>query len=283
MSSSGLGGALDGAGSATVDEVVLYGGVANAGAVVRQGQHVLRPSNPHTETIHAMLRCVNERGFTGASNPIGVDPDGRERMEFIPGDVAIPPFPAWVQTDHALASIAALIREYHEAVRGFVEPPDATWSDEMRDPDDVSAAQRLVCHNDVCIENVVFRDGEAIGLLDFDFAAPGNPLHDLAQFARMCVPVDDHECAATLGWEAIDVATRLRVVADAYGLAPDRSEFLAVMERGIARGGQFVLRRVEAGDPNFIEMWNQMGGMARYDRRRSWFAEHRDRLAEALG
>ena len=27
----------------------------------------------------------------------------------------------------------------------------------------------IVCHNDVCLENVVFRDGEAVGLLDFDF------------------------------------------------------------------------------------------------------------------
>ena len=262
---------------------VLQGGVANAGAVVRAGAHVLRPSNPHTPTIHAMLRHVREQGYTGASNPVGVDPDGRERLDFIAGDVAIPPYPAWAQTDQALASIAALLREFHEAVKGFVPPPDATWSDEMRDPDGDASDERLVCHNDVCLENVVFRDGEAVGLLDFDFAAPGNPLYDLAQFARMCVPVDAAEFAATLGWDAIDVAARLRVVADAYGLAPDRREFLEVMAGGIARGGQFVLRRVEAGDPNFIEMWNNMGGMARFDRRRSWFAEHRDRLAEALG
>lgn len=268
---------------AAAEDEVLQGGVANAGAVVRRGAHVLRPSNPYTPTIHAMLRFVSDRGFTGASNPVGVDSDGRERLDFIAGDVAIPPYPAWVQTDHSLASIAALIREFHEAVRGFVEPPGATWSDELRDPDGDTAAGRLICHNDVCIENVVFRDGEAVGLLDFDFAAPGNPLYDLAQFARMCVPVDAYEFAATLGWEPIDVAARLRVVADAYGLPPDRSDFLAVMAGGIARGGQFVLRRVEAGDPNFIEMWNNMGGMARFDRRRSWFAENRERIERVLG
>lgn len=269
------------AGSADVE--ILQGGIANAGAVVREGGHVLRPSNPHTATIHAMLTYLNRQGFTGVSKPIGVDPDGRERLEFIAGDVAIPPYPAWVQTDHALASVASLLREFHEAVRGFVAPSGAIWSDEMCDPGQGSAETRLICHNDVCLENVVFRDGEAIGLLDFDFAAPGNPLYDLAQFARMCTPVDAAEFAATLGWEPIDVAIRLRVVADAYGLPPDRSEFLEVMAGGIERGGQFVLRRVEAGDPNFIEMWNSMGGMARFDRRRSWFGEHRDRIAGALG
>ena len=79
----------------------------------------------------------------------------------------------------------------------------------------------LVCHNDVCLENVVFRDGEAIGLLDFDFAAPGRPTYDLAAFARMCVPVDDDLSAGRLGWGPVDRPARLRLVADTYGL--DRS------------------------------------------------------------
>jgi thiamine kinase-like enzyme len=49
----------------------------------------------------------------------------------------------------------------------------------------------VICHNDVCLENVVFRGGLAVALLDFDFAAPGRPTFDSAAFARMCVPVDD--------------------------------------------------------------------------------------------
>ena len=57
-----------------------------------------------------------------------------------------------------------------------------------------------MCHNDVCLENIVFRNGLAVGLLDFDFAAPGRPVYDLAQFARMCVPIDDDLSAARLGW-----------------------------------------------------------------------------------
>ena len=38
----------------------------------------------------------------------------------------------------------------------------------------------MVCHNDVCLENVVFRGGAAVALLDFEFAAPEEqkkPLH----------------------------------------------------------------------------------------------------------
>jgi aminoglycoside phosphotransferase (APT) family kinase protein len=41
-----------------------------------------------------------------------------------------------------------------------------------------------VSHDDLCLENVVFQDGQAVGLIDFDSAAPGQPLHDIEQFAR---------------------------------------------------------------------------------------------------
>ena len=38
--------------------------------------------------------------------PIGIDDDGRERLVYIEGEVAVPPYPWWVQADDALASIA---------------------------------------------------------------------------------------------------------------------------------------------------------------------------------
>ncbi len=266
-----------------VDEEILKGGIANAGAVVRQGGHVLRPSNPHTATIHALLAHLRDRGFTGASQPVGIDADGRERLVFIEGEVPIPPYAAWAQTDEVLASAAVLLRRYHDSVSNFRPPPGATWSAEMADPRGGQPGGMIICHNDVCLENVVFRDGEAVGLLDFDFAAPGRPLYDLAQFARMCVPVDDEVNSARLGWDRPDVFIRLRLVADAYGVPPDRSELLAILAESIARGGEFVRRRVDEGDPNFIAMWNEMGGMERFDRRRRWFAANLDHFTAALG
>ena len=97
-----------------MDEI-LPGGVANAGSVVRHGEFVLRPSNPYSESVHAFLRGLRSTGFEGASMPVEIQADGRERLVFIEGDVAVPPFPAWAQTDEALASIAALMRSFHEA------------------------------------------------------------------------------------------------------------------------------------------------------------------------
>ena len=187
-------------------EEILQGGVANAGAVVRSGDHVLRPSNQHSASIHAFLKRLRARGFHGASEPVAIDPDGRERLRFVPGDVPLPPYPSWAQTDEALASVAVLIRGLHDASTGLSLGSES-WSTELADPD----GGPVMCHNDVCLENVVFRDGSAVALLDFDFAAPGRRAFDLAAFARMCVPIDDDSNASRLGWASIDKPMRLRV------------------------------------------------------------------------
>jgi hypothetical protein len=122
-----------------------------------------------------------------------------------------------------------------------------------------------------------------VGLVDFDFAAPGRPAYDLAQFARMCVPVDDDINAARLGWEPANRPARLRLVADTYGLDRlDRQELLEILADSMARAGEFVRRRVEAGDPNFIKMWDDMGGQERFDRRRRWWTERQDQFSKAL-
>jgi aminoglycoside phosphotransferase (APT) family kinase protein len=130
---------------------------------------------------------------------------------------------------------------------------------------------------------VVFRAGQAVALLDFDFAAPGRPLYDLACFARMCVPVDDDLGASRLGWEAADRPARLRLLADTYGLdGAQRLELVEIVAGSIGRGGEFVRRRVDAGDENFIKMWDEMGGVARFDRRRRWWDEHQAQFIETL-
>ena len=260
-----------------MDEI-LPGGVANAGQVVRRGTFVLRPANPHSGTVHTFLRALRSTGFTGASEPVEVQADGLERLVFIEGDVPVPPFPDWAQTDEALVSIVSLLRSFHEASSRVANGP-ATWSDELADP----VGGPVVCHNDVCLENVVFRDGVAVGLLDFDFAAPGRTVFDLAACARMCVPVDDDRSAGRLGFGHVDRPSRLRLVADAYGLdATDRHELLGELDRSMRDGGAFVQKRAATGDRNFIQMLDDMGGTERYARRGRWWEASRQAFVVAL-
>ncbi len=261
-----------------MDEELLHGGVANAGAVVRQGSHVLRPGNEHSETIHQALAALRTAGFDGASNPIGIEPDGRERLDFIEGDVPLPPYPQWARADEALASVTVLMRNLHDASTG-IDLGSGTWSTEMADP----KRGPVLCHNDVCLENVVFKDGRAVALLDFDFAAPGRRVFDIASFACMCVPIDDRVNAARLGWPDQDLPGRLRLIADTYGLeAGERVEVLEFLDRSIDAAGEFVRRRVEAGEPGFVKMWEEMGGIERFDQRRRWWAQARDEFSAAM-
>src|SRR5215212_6031411 len=157
-----------------VSEIPLAGGVAHPGAVVRIGDTVRRPTGGHTESVHALLEHVRAAGFEGVPRPLGTDERGREVLAYLPGDVPVPPYPAWALRDETLASVARLLRRYHEAVAGF-DPGGRSWSTELADP----GGGPIAAHNDVCPENVVFRDGEAVGLLDFDSVAPGRTLGDV--------------------------------------------------------------------------------------------------------
>ncbi|MGH9260565.1 MAG: hypothetical protein ACRD08_11825 [Acidimicrobiales bacterium] len=57
---------------------------------------------------------------------------------------------------------------------------------------------------------------------------------------------------------------------------------VGALDAAIAAGGEFVRRHVEAGDPGFVTMWNEMGGAERFNRRRRWWADNRQRFTQAL-
>jgi aminoglycoside phosphotransferase (APT) family kinase protein len=210
--------------------------------------------------------------------PVGIDDDGRERLEFIDGEVPLVPYPDWSQSDAALASVARLLRGLHDAGRGF-DVRGRTWDERLADP----AGGTLVCHNDVELSNVVFRDGVAVALVDFEFAAPGRPVYDLAQLARLCVPIEDDVDQARLGWRPADRPARLRLVADAYGLDPaDRAALVTAVDDAIARIEAAVRRSIDRGAPGAVEAVGRTGGLEKYDRRRRWWADQRDAFAAAL-
>ncbi len=264
--------------SGIVTEQPLRGGISHQGAVVRSGRHVLRPSGPHTDSVHAFLRALAAQGFDGAPEAVGVDPDGRERLEFIDGDVPLVPYPEWSQSDEALASLARLLRRFHDASASF-DPAGFTWNRALADP----VGGSVVCHNDVELSNVVFRNGEAVALIDFEFAAPGRPVYDLAQLARVCVPIDHEVDRARMGWLPSDAPARLRLVADAYGLdRSGRAELLPALVDAIGRVDDAVRRTVEAGERGAVELWKRSGGDERFERRRRWLQRHHDDLVAAL-
>jgi Ser/Thr protein kinase RdoA (MazF antagonist) len=202
-------------------EEPLAGG--NFGVVVRVGDTVRRETGPWTPAVHALLRHLEAAGFEAAPRVLGIDERGREILSFVEGEVPWPP-PAWLWADDATASlVGALTRRYHDAQDGFVPPPDARWR--------IGAASgEVICHHDIAPWNVVYRAGEPVALIDWDFAGPGTRLWDLAYAAWRYGPL----YAPRAGDESPDVersARRLRLLCDGYGL--DRRD--ALLETVVAR------------------------------------------------
>jgi hypothetical protein len=254
-----------------VDEV-LSGGVTNAGAVVRRGGIVDRPAQAHASAIHRFLEALPAHGFTGAPRPVGLG-DGREQLTFVAGDVALTPYPAWSMTEAALASVGALLRRFHRASSAIALEPGVRWTRDFADP----RGGTILCHSDACVENVVFRDGEAYGLIDFDMAAPGRPLWDVAMAARYWVPMLDPGTAAQFPpYVGLDPVRRLRILADGYGMSSeDRSELPGVVEEVTVVERADLAARLEAGDAAFVEAFHGRGGWAAWDRLQDWLADQR--------
>ncbi|MFF3562434.1 phosphotransferase enzyme family protein [Streptomyces sp. NPDC002574] len=266
-------------GSGAADGEALAGGMMNAGAVLRRGALVERPAPRTAPALHVYLRALAERGFDAAPSPVRLTGDGREQLTWVPGDVALPPFPGWAMTKTALRSVGSLLRRLHEASAAVPVDSRAEWPRALADPE----GGTMLCHNDVCPENVVFRDGRAAALIDFDLAAPGRPLWDLAMTARYWVPMLDPESAASLYPAGLDAPARLRVLADGYGLSPrERAELPSVVEAATASCRAFVAGRVAAGDPEYGRVLAERGGWQRWDRVQGWLVNHRETFTAAL-
>ncbi|MGW3204605.1 phosphotransferase [Streptomyces sp. NPDC001135] len=261
------------------DGEALVGGMMNTGAVFRRGGVVERPAPRHAHALHAHLLALRRHGFDAAPTPVGLTADGREQLTFVPGDVALPPFPPWVLTTTALGSVGILLRRLHEAGAAIAVDTDVEWPRDLADPE----GGAMLCHNDVCLENVVFRDGRAAALIDFDLAAPGRPLWDVAMAARYWVPMLDPVSAAAVYPGGLDAAARLRILADGYGLSPgERTELPGVIEQATEVCRAFVARRVADGDPVYLQALAERGGWQRWDRMQGWLAAHRGAFTVAL-
>ncbi len=255
----------------TSDPQPLGGGLVHPGAVMRRNDLVQRPAGPHTPFVHAFLRHLEAAGFDGAPRVAGMgrSPDGPvELLTYVPGEVGLPPYPAWVADGDVLASVAVLQRRLHLAAAGFVAPPGTTPGIPYLPPE---AAGTLVCHNDLCIENVVLRDGRAAACIDFDYAAPVDRRFDIAVAARHWVPLwsPDHLDPARAG---VDQRARLARFCDVHELtADDRAVVVDLASRFLAHALEAVRERARAGSGGFPALWAS-GYEAANTAARAWLA-----------
>jgi Phosphotransferase enzyme family len=251
----------------------LSGATANRGLVIRVGNTVHRPTAPCWPATHALFAHLKSVGFDGAPQVLAADAT-TEMLTYMHGQAAVPPLPADTLTDAALASIAELLRSYHQAVRSF-DPAGYQWPRPI--PPRFSTG--LVSHNDVHPANLVFRDGRAVALIDFDLAGPGSAAWDFATAARNWAPLqDDEDVTDCRQGRAIE---RFRILLHACELT--RAERRHVAEAIVANHDwtyAIVTEAAAAGHRGFADHWQKVAEPT--GRARRWCLRHqRDLLAAA--
>jgi Ser/Thr protein kinase RdoA (MazF antagonist) len=256
---------------------VMRGGTANRGRIQRRGDEVWRPRLPGASARHALLRHLEAAGFDGAPRVRRLG-DDVEVLSYIPGSVPDPlvdpgnGLAPWAVGDDALASVGQLLRRLHDATASFDRD---VWTWPRRVPlQHRTGAGVVVTHNDPHPGNVVFRDGRAVGLIDFDLAEPGTRAWDLASAACFWVPMLDP--ADVDDPRAGRFVERFAVLCDGYGadaaLREDVREAALDAHDWIYR----VIREgAEAGHPGFVRSWRTRRDTAERGRawiRRTWAA-----------
>lgn len=214
-------------------DVPLTGGRSTAG-VVRRGSEVRRPLGPWSPAVHELLRHLEAVGFDGAPRVRRVE-EGVEVLSFVEGEVACDPrwepgrgarLPAHVRGDEGVAAVGRLLARLHDAVRGFV-PSRTGYRFRPHPP----GRGQIVSHGDLGPWNTAYRDGVPVAFIDWDAAGPVEPLTELAAAAWAFLPIACPGRLRESGFDPLpDLASRLRLLVDAYGLS-DRRTILPALRR----------------------------------------------------
>ncbi len=239
---------------------------------MRVGDTVRRRAGPWTPAVHALLRHLEDAGFSGAPGVVGLDDNGYELLTYIEGEVGFAPVPSG---DETLVGLGELLRQYHEALEGFRAPTDARWQ--------IPGAGEIICHNDLYGGNVVLRRGMPVAFIDWEMAGPGARLTDLASAAHFWAPLCSNAEAERRGFPRNRQGERLRLLCDAYGLsAGERGGVLDAVAAYLRRGYE-LHRRWGALErrPKWRTMWEAGSGKAILDNV-AWVEQHRGELARWL-
>jgi hypothetical protein len=198
---------------------VIEDGSTDRGSVTtvrRIGATIRRPTGAWTPAVHALLNHLETVGFTGAPRALGTD-GADEVLSLLYGEPAFTPWPEGLRSSHGVSELGRWLRGYHDAVRTFRPPADANWlgqEEEWR-------PGMVIRHGDLGPWNSIWDGSQLAGFIDWDFAAPGHAIDDLAQLAWYVVPLrplEQQRRASVTGSSTL--RARLHALCAAYGEQP---------------------------------------------------------------
>lgn len=190
------------------------------------GETVTRPAGPQSGTVHSFLRHLREKGLDCIPEPLSLNEE-TEVLRHIDGESG---GHGWKNQhdERGLRSAASLLRRIHDASADWVAPDDAVF-----DAPPTAADGDVFVHGDPGPWNFVWRDGEAIALIDWDFLHRAPRLDDVAYALLWFAPMRDDQ--SSLEWhhfpQVPDRRARIEAFLDAYGMPADFDVADAVIRR----------------------------------------------------
>lgn len=209
-------------------EILLTGGKTNAGCIFRVGNTIRRPVHKNSLFVREFLRYLEAVNFDASPRFLGIDAQGREIITYLEGDV--PSNLGWY-ADEQLIAAAKLIRRFHDITAGCK----------------LVGSEEIICHNDLSPSNFVFLNDMPKAIIDFEMAAPGTRIFDLAYAAWLWLDIGNDV-------SVLEQKRRLLVFSKAYGEVDILLLIKVMMQRqnmlvdeGIARQKQCMAKWAKSG------------------------------------
>ena len=252
------------------EEILTGGNVTN---VYRSGDSVRRELKPYSHKIHKLLKHLENKGYSYAPKFLGIDEKGREILSFIEGEAGNYPLKEYMWSNDVLEEIAKMLRLYHDCVNDF--SIEEGWSS----IDNTPKPFEVICHNDFAIYNIIFNRKRPVGIIDFDVAAPGPKLWDIAYTLYTCVPLSrvyHSETGEAVAYNSLQHASRIKqrvkLFFEYYGGELDEGYLEMVLLRleGLCKTIQ---RKANEGDIAFQKMIDE-GHVEHYQNDITFIREH---------
>jgi hypothetical protein len=225
--------------------------------VHRDGDRVRR--SPSSDYVRRLLEYLQERQWPHAPRLISTGP-GEDVLSFVPGQVALTPAEQeLVAGDGALSGVARLTRELHDLTAGT----------------GFAGSLEVACHHDLDPRNTIYSVDtagawEPVAFVDWDLAAPGLRVHDLARVCWMFTRIGP-------GADVARSRARIAVVVQAYGFDGTVDDVLDAILWWQDRCWRGIDAEAAAGDPAKIAL-RETGVVDAVRATYAWTREHREAL-----
>ena len=254
------------------NEEILTGG--NVSNVYRSGDTVRRELKPDSVKTHKLLQHLESKDFDYAPKFIGIDEKNREILSFIEGEAGNYPLKNYMLSNDVLKEIAKMLRLYHDAVSDF------PLSNEWKPMDNTPDKMEVICHNDFAIYNIIFNHEKPVGIIDFDVAAPGPRLWDIAYTLYTCVPLSRFYQSETgeavyynSSTDADRIKERVTLFFESYGIEGMKEDYLDMVLLKLDGLCKYMIKRASEGDLAFQKMLDE-GHLEHYQKEIKFIRKH---------